>query len=88
MKRTLRVIALVLATSVVVTWFALGANRGWTRTTVQLKTVDEVTGIEGVAYRKQFVPGLELLGGALLACGLVAGVSLFFNNQQTTITEQ
>ena len=88
MKHTLRVLALLLAVSAVVAWFALGANRGWTRTTVPLKTVDEVTGIEGIHYRKQFVPGLELLGSALLGAGFLAGASLFFRNQQTNMTKQ
>lgn len=68
-------------------WLALGANRGWTRTTVPVKTIDEVTGIEGIQYRKQFVPGLDLLGGALLAAGGIAGASFLFRNQQTKQTK-
>jgi hypothetical protein len=68
-------------------WLSLGANRGWTRTLVAVKTVDEVTGIEGITYRKQFVPGLDLLAGALLGAGVLAGASLFFRNQQTKQTK-
>jgi hypothetical protein len=90
MKRALRFLALLLAVATAITWAAMGANPGWTRTTVPLKTVDEVTGIEGIEYRKQFVPGIELLGGALLASGLLAGASLLFKPTTTTknITEQ
>jgi hypothetical protein len=88
MKRTLRMLALLLATVAALAWLALGANRGWTRTSVPVKTVDEVTGIEGIQYRNQFVPGVDLLGGALLGAGLLAGASLFFRNQQTKHTEQ
>jgi hypothetical protein len=61
----------------------MGFNPGWTRTSVPVKTVDEVTGIEGIQYRKQFVPGLELLAGALLGSGLLAATSLLFRNSQT-----
>lgn len=86
MKRTLRILALVLAVAAALTWLTLGANRGWTRTSVPVKTVDEVTGIEGIQYRKQFVPGLDLLGGALLGAGIFAGASLFFRSQPTKPT--
>jgi hypothetical protein len=88
MKRTLRVLALVLAVLAALAWLALGANRGWTRTSVPVRTVDEVTGIEGIQYRNQFVPGVDLLGGALLGAGLLASASLFFRNQQTKRNEQ
>ena len=88
MKRTLRILALVVAIGAALAWLALGANRGWTRTSVPVKTVDEVTGIEGIQYRNQFVPGVDLLGGALLGAGLLAGASLFFRNQQTKQHEQ
>jgi hypothetical protein len=83
MKRTLRILALAVAVAAMVGWFALGANRGWTRTSVPMKIVDEVTGIEGVEYHKKFVPGVELLGGALLGASVLAGASLFFRNQPT-----
>ncbi len=82
MKRIFRNLALIVAVSAALAWLTLGANRGWTRTSVPVKTLDEVTGIEGIEYRKQFVPGLELLGSALLGAGLLAGASLFFRNHQ------
>ena len=88
MKRALRILALVVAVAAILGWFALGANRGWTRTSVPVKIVDQVTGIEGVEYQKKFVPGVELLGGALLGASVLAGASLFFRNQQTNKLEQ
>jgi hypothetical protein len=88
MKRTLRLLALGVAIIAALAWLALGANRGWTRTSVPVKTVDEVTGIEGIQYRNQFVPGIDLLGGVLLGAGLLAGASFFFRNQQTKQSEQ
>lgn len=87
MKRLLRTLALVLLVAAGLTWLATGANRGWTRTSVAIKTVDDVTGLEGIEYRKQFVPGLDFLGGALLGAGLLAGTSLFFCKQQTKQTK-
>ena len=81
MKRTICILALVLAVGAAAAWAALGANRGWTRTSVPVKIVDEVTGIEGIDYHKQFVPGLDFLGAALVGAGLLGGVSLFFSTQ-------
>ncbi len=78
MKRILRIFALVLLLAAGLTWLATGANRGWTRTSVPVKTLDAVTGIEGIEYHKQFVPGLDFLGGALLGAGLLAGTSFLF----------
>lgn len=83
MKRTLRLLSLFVAVAAVIGWVALGANRGWTRTSVPVKTVDDVTGIEGIQYQKKFVPGVELLGGALVGAMLLAGASIFSRNQKT-----
>ncbi len=82
MKRTLRVFALTIAVGALGLWALLGANRGWTRTTVPVKTVDDVTGIEGIQYQKKFMPGVDLLGGALLGSAMFAGTSLFFRKKQ------
>jgi hypothetical protein len=67
MAKTLHVVALVLALAALATWLASGGNRGWTKTSVPKKTVDEVTGLEAVNYERRFVPGLDFLGAALLA---------------------
>ncbi len=81
MKRTFCILAALLVVGAGLAWAGLGANRGWTRTSVPVKTIDQVTGIEGIEYHKQFVPGLDFLGAALLGAGLLAGASLFFSNQ-------
>lgn len=85
MKRTLQILALIMALAGAAAWLALGANRGWSKTSVAVKTVDEVTGIEAVAYRKQFVPGLDFLGAALLGAGALAGASLLIRNKPNTL---
>lgn len=83
-KRALRVLALLVVIAAGVVWLTAGANRGWTRTSQPVRTVDEVTGLEGIEYRKQFVPGLDFLGAALVAGVAVGGASFFFRNQQTS----
>ena len=88
MKKQLRIIALVLVVAAVALWAATGANRGWTKTSVPVKTVDEVTGIEGITYKKQFVPGLDFLGAALLGAAVLTGVSFFFRAKSTSPNNQ
>jgi hypothetical protein len=86
MKRILRITALVLILGGATTWLAAGAQRGWTKTSVPVKTLDEITGIEAISYRRQFVPGLDFLGAALLGGGLLAGASLLIRNKPTKET--
>ena len=77
MKRTLRIIAGVLIVGSIAFWAATGANRGWTKTHVPKKTVDEDTGLEGIQWQEKFVPGVDFLGAALMGAGFLAGVSFF-----------
>ena len=77
MKKILRIIATLLVAGAIIFWMAAGANRGWTKTRVPIKTVDAVTGLEGVQWQDKFVPGVDFLGAALLGAGLLAGISLF-----------
>lgn len=86
MKRIFQIIALAVALLATAAWLATGANRGWTRTSVPVKTLDQVTGLEGIEYHKQFVPGIDLLGAALLGAGILAGASFIFRNQTTKST--
>lgn len=83
MKRTLQILALVVALGGVITWAANGANRAWTKTSVPVKTLDEVTGIEGITYKKQFLPGVDFLGAAFGGAALLAGASFFFRKPKT-----
>jgi len=88
MKKRLRIIALVLVVAAVALWAATGANRGWTKTSVPVKTVDEVTGIEGITYRTQFVPGLDFLSLALLGAVVLTGVSFLFHTKSNSPNNQ
>jgi TRAP-type C4-dicarboxylate transport system permease small subunit len=82
MKRTLRIVALLIVLAAAGFWLAAGANRGWTKNQVEKKTLDEVTGIEGIAYEKKFVPGLDFLGAAVVVAGFLAGVSFLLRNHE------
>ena len=87
MKKTLQVIAVVLALAIVASWAALGANRGWTKTEKPVITFDEVTGLSGPTSQvKGFWPGVDFLGAGLLAAAGLAGASLLFRKSQPTTT--
>jgi hypothetical protein len=78
MKRILQILAVLVLLAAGATWLATGANRGWTKTEVQVKTLDPVTEIEGISYRKKFQPGVDFLGAAFGGAALLAGASFFF----------
>ena len=80
MKTAIRTLAIIVALASVAVWLATGANRGWTKTSEPVKTMDEVTGIDGITYQKRFAPGLDFLGAALLGAGILTGVSFLFRN--------
>jgi nitroreductase len=87
MKRTLQLLAVLVLLAAGTTWLATGANCGWTKTSLAVKTLDTVTGIEGISYEKKFLPGVDFLGAAALVAGLLAGTSLFFRHKNKTQTK-
>lgn len=88
MKRIVQWVALLLVLGALGYWVATGANRGWTKTSVPIKTLDEVTGIEGVHYEKRFVPGLDFLACAAAASVALTVLSLFFRNKRAGTASQ
>jgi hypothetical protein len=88
MKRTLRILAVLIALAAIGYWFAAGANRGWTKTSVAQKTVDEITGIEGITYDKKFVPGVDFVAAGLGGAVVLAGLSFLFRNKCTQLQKQ
>lgn len=87
MRTALRTLAFILALATVTLWLAMGVNRGWTKTSRQVKTLDEVTGIEGITNEKAFLPGVDFLAVGLLAAGVFAGASLVFRKTIKPQTE-
>lgn len=81
MKKFLRILAAILLLGSVALWLGTGANRGWTKTSIAKKTIDEVTGIEGVTYEKKFVPGVDFLGAAIFGAGILTGISFLFRTK-------
>jgi hypothetical protein len=88
MKKTLQILALLVALIAAVTWLATGASRGWTKTSVPVKTLDDVTGIEGITYQPKFQPGVDFLGAALLSAAVLAAASFFFPKPKSTTNNQ
>ena len=84
MKQILRTMALGFLLAGVGFWLAAGANRGWTKTSVPVKTLDPVTGIDGISYQPKFLPGVDFLGAAFGGAALLAGASLFFRKNTKT----
>ncbi len=84
MKKILLLLAALVILSAGTTWLATGASHGWTKTSVQVKTLDPVTGIEGVTYQKKFVPGVDFLGGAAIVAILLVGASFLFRTNKPT----
>src|SRR4030095_15544645 len=55
-RKTLRWLAVLLALLTLAMWLAGGWNRGWTKTSVMLKSIDPVTEQEIIEWKRQFVP--------------------------------
>ncbi len=73
----IRGFALLVLVITVAIWATMGASVGWTKTSVEVRELDPVTGIEGVSYADQFVPGVEFLAVGALAAGLIFAFTLF-----------
>jgi hypothetical protein len=87
MKRVLRTVGILVCLVGLAVWLAFGANRGWTKTSVQVKKVDPITEQEFVEWQKKFVPGAEFLVGSLFAGSLLLGIS-FLQRKKSAPTGQ
>ena len=72
MRTALRWMALGVALATVGVWLFGGPNLGWTKTSVPVTKVEEVTGLDQTVWEKRFLPGVDFV-----AAGLAAGVALF-----------
>lgn len=88
MKKTLRILALLIALASIGYWYSAGANLGWTKNRVEVKTMDEITGIEASHWEDAFIPGLDFLSVSIGAAAFLTGSSFLFkskNQKQKTI---
>ena len=83
MNRILKLLALLVVLAAAATWLATGANRAWTKTSVPVKTLDEVTGIEGITYQKKFLPGVDFLAVTFGGAAVLFGASFLFRKPNT-----
>jgi hypothetical protein len=74
-KRTLRILAVILLTAAVGFWVAMGANRGWTINNIAHESFDQATGLTGVTYKNGLIPGLDFLAVATMIAGVLVGAS-------------
>jgi hypothetical protein len=84
MRLKLQLAALLLTLLAAAWWGARGFNRGFTKTSVPVPVVDEITGIEGVEYEQRFVPGIDFLGVSAAGASLLAGASFLFRKPNKT----
>ena len=87
MRTVLRLAALFVAIVTLVLWLFGGPNTGWTKTSVMVKTVDPVTDQDIITWEKRFLPGVDFLGGGMLAGALLFGASFFFGRKTSSTGE-
>ena len=82
MRTVLRLAALFVTLVALVFWLFGGPNMGWTKKCVMVKTINPVTGREQIQWENRFLPGVEFLGGGVLAGVMLFGTSFLFRNKQ------
>ncbi len=86
MKKTLNIplllrsLAAVIFAAGIAVWLSGGAHWGWTKTSVPLPFIDEVTGIEGTRWEERFVPGVEFPAAGVVVSLIFFGFSLLFKS--------
>ncbi|MDX2080976.1 MAG: YceI family protein [Terrimicrobiaceae bacterium] len=76
MLRTIvRLVAILSILSVTGFWFASGADRGWTKTSVTTMKTDEITGLEFPVIENRFVPGVDFLAAGLVGSFVLLAIT-------------
>lgn len=75
MPSFLRLGTLIFWLSILSWWILAGTNLGWTKTAVSTMQTDPVTGIDYPVWKKQFVPGIDLLAAGTGCAVVLFGVS-------------
>ena len=82
MRIFLRVTAATIILVVLVLWIGTGAQLNWTQTSKEIKTPDEITGLERREWKRTFVPGLDLVAAAALTGIGLTGVSFLWRKKK------
>ena len=75
MSSFLRIAAVILWLSILSWWILAGRNSGWTKTSVSTMETDPITGINYPVWKKQFVPGIDLLAVGTGCAVVLIGIS-------------
>ena len=75
MSSFLRIAAVILWLSILSWWILAGRNSGWTKTSVSTMETDPITGINYPVWKKQFVPGIDLLAVGTGCAVVLVGIS-------------
>lgn len=78
MRKSLQLVAFLVAAISMSWWGLAGANTGWTKTQVPHSVADPVTGLQGITYERRFVPGLDFLVATDFGCVLLFAASFLF----------
>lgn len=84
MAKILKILAVAVAVAVIGAWALLGANRGWTKTSVGIQKVDPVTDISYTEYESRFVPGVDFLAVGLGGAVALGVIGLVISKIQST----
>lgn len=72
----LRIAAVFIDLVTVTVWIFGGVNKGWTKTSEAVKSIDPVTGIEAIEWKTRFLPGIDFLVAGLLVSAVLVVVSV------------
>lgn len=75
MRSFLRITAVFFWWALLSWWAVSGFNTGWTKTSVSTMETDPITGINYPVWKKQFVPGLDLLAAGTGCAAVLIGIS-------------
>jgi len=81
-KKTLRILAIIVLLAAVGIWLAKGAHRGWTVNNIERRATDPVTGLTKSTWEKGFIPGWDCLTAAALTSAGLAGVSCLLRSKK------
>jgi hypothetical protein len=81
-KKTLRILAIIVLLAAVAIWAAKGAHRGWTVNNIEHRATDPVTGLPRSTWEKGFIPGWDFLAVAALTAAGLTGASFLFRTKK------